>query len=98
MAVSNSCTHVSNTPYPTQTTTLSTGNCGGPDVLAMCSISCLPADSNDHPLGSCQLKVNQTCSVNGDAVQTKQVHMAVLIRQFAVNGQEPELRSRGGRH
>jgi hypothetical protein len=72
-SVSNNCTDVSNVPQATQTSTLSNGNFAAPDILAMCSISCLPADSHDHPLGACQLKVNQTWSVNGYAVQTKQI-------------------------
>jgi hypothetical protein len=70
--VSDDCVHTS---YPSATTgTTSSNGTFGPDVLGgLCSVSCLPADSSDHPLGSCSLVVGQTWSVNGFSVQTKTV-------------------------
>lgn len=69
--ISNGCTHVANTPTPSGGQTFSNGTFG-PDTLGgLCSISCLPADGNDHPTGSCSLQFGQTWTVNGLAVQTK---------------------------
>jgi len=70
---SNGCVH---TDYPTAGRPVATASDGtfGPDTLGhLCSISCLPADSSDHPLGSCSLAVQQTWSVNGFNVQTRNV-------------------------
>jgi len=72
--VSNGCQDVADVPNATDGLTLGTGNFPSADTFAMCSVSCLPADSNDHPMGSCSVKVNQTWKVNGFSVQTKQIN------------------------
>jgi hypothetical protein len=64
----NSC-NVAN-PTPTSGATVGTGNFPGPDVLALCSTACLPADSNRNPLGSCNITVNQTWKAKGFVVRT----------------------------
>jgi hypothetical protein len=72
--VSNSCVH---TAYPSPTTgTTSSDGTFGPDAIGhLCSISCLPADASDHPLGSCSLVVQQTWFVNGFSVQSKNLNL-----------------------
>ena len=70
---SNNCVH---TAYPSATLPTATSSNGtfGPDALGhLCSISCLPADNSDHPLGSCTLAVQQTWAVNGFNVRIKNV-------------------------
>jgi len=70
---SNSCVHTGFPPAGAPGPTFSDGTFG-PDRLGhLCSISCLPADSSDHPLGSCTLAFQQMWSVNGFSVQTKNV-------------------------
>lgn len=68
---SNSCVNTASTPTPSSGSTSSDG-IFGPDSLGhLCTISCLPADSSDHPIGSCSLAFQQTWNVNGYDVQIK---------------------------
>jgi YD repeat-containing protein len=72
-AISNSCGGP-NTPTPTTgATTDPTGTFPGPDLLAICSSACLPADASGNPTGSCTLKVNQTWTANNLSVRTNVV-------------------------
>jgi hypothetical protein len=65
---SNTC-NVSN-PAATSGTTTSDGSFPSADTLLLCSASCLPADSNRNPLGSCAVTVSQTWKANGFTVRT----------------------------
>ena len=72
-SISNSCGGP-DTPTPTTgATTDPTGTFPGPDLLAICSNSCLPADASGNPTGSCTLKVNQTWTANNLSVRTNVV-------------------------
>jgi hypothetical protein len=64
---SNSC-NVAN-PSPTSGLTLQSGSFPSVDTLAMCSATCLPADSNRNPLGSCSIVVSQSWRANGFLVR-----------------------------
>jgi hypothetical protein len=72
-AISNTCTGVPSTPNPSGGETASNGDFNGPDRLAMCSSSCMPADSNRNPTGTCTLAFNQTWKVNGITVRNNSV-------------------------
>jgi hypothetical protein len=72
-SISNSCGGF-DTPNPTTgATTDPTGTFPGPDLLALCSTACLPADASGNPTGSCTLKVNQTWTANNLSVRTNVV-------------------------
>jgi Bacterial Ig-like domain (group 2) len=70
-AVSNTCAGVPNTPTPTPGTTDANGVSTQPDNMAMCSASCMPANSSGQPTGACTLQVIQTWNAGGYPVQTK---------------------------
>jgi len=69
---SNGC----DTPPLNPTTNAVTGTNGyfpAPDMLAMCSVNCLPANSSGVPAGTCTDSVAQTWTVNGYAVKSDNV-------------------------
>lgn len=66
----SNCAGFNEPPRPHNSSTLSDGKFAGPDSLFFCSESCLPADSNRNPTGSCTATMNQTWTVNGYPVRT----------------------------
>ncbi len=70
--VSNTCKGVPNTPTATSTRSSSQG-IFGPDLLQLCSSSCLPASKSGQSTGNCDLLVKQTWNANGFNVQTKTI-------------------------
>lgn len=73
--ISNNCSDVPNTPTPSSWQTLDNGQLNAPDTLYMCSTSCMPANTNGQPQGSCTYKYTQSFTANGFPVQTKTVTM-----------------------
>jgi hypothetical protein len=66
---SNGC----DTPPLNPTTNAVTGTNGyfpAPDMLAMCSANCLPANNSGVPTGTCTNSIAQTWTVNGYAVKS----------------------------
>jgi hypothetical protein len=69
----NNCQAVANYPAATSDLTLSNGQFPGPDVIGMCSPSCMPSNGSGQPLGSCTDQFSQQWTANGFAVQMKTV-------------------------
>jgi hypothetical protein len=77
-AISNNCAGVHSTPTASSGQTLANGSFPTPDYLVMCSSSCMPANANGQPTGSCTLQVSQTWKANGLSVQTRIVTYTCL--------------------
>lgn len=73
--ISNNCSGVANVPSPSSWTTTSIGLLNAADGQAMCSPSCLPANSSGQPQGSCTYQFTQNFTANGYPVQTKTITM-----------------------
>lgn len=73
--ISNNCSGVANIPNASSWTTQSTGQLNADDGQAMCSPSCLPANSSGQPQGSCTYQFTQKFTANGYPVQSKTITM-----------------------